>query len=163
MTLPTLSHPISLSILWKAVTYIVRNSPCLKTDHQSNRNVFVKPTSWNKIKVHRKLKTTLILIRQCKKWTAWYYFCRNLNRWPNRLRTTHNGRDVRACRWRRKGDQVLKSKYVLLTVALFCVTDCALVLGELILDLHKVKGKMKGPKPKIFDFRFWCLLICLVL
>lgn len=44
-------------------------------------------------------------------------------------------------RWRRKGDKVLKSKYVLLTVALFCVTDCALVLGELILDLHKVKGQ----------------------
>ncbi|XP_070198976.1 uncharacterized protein [Littorina saxatilis] len=47
-------------------------------------------------------------------------------------------------KWRRKGDQVLKSKYVLLTVALFCVTDCALVLGELILDLHKVKGTLES-------------------
>ena len=43
---------------------------------------------------------------------------------------------------------MLKSKYVLLTVALFCVTDCALVLGELILDLHKVKGTIKGPVPR---------------
>ncbi|XP_069131680.1 uncharacterized protein [Argopecten irradians] len=42
-------------------------------------------------------------------------------------------------RWRRKGNQFFKSKYMLLTVVLLCITDCALVLGELTLDLHKVK------------------------
>ncbi|XP_021353072.1 uncharacterized protein LOC110450124 isoform X2 [Mizuhopecten yessoensis] len=42
-------------------------------------------------------------------------------------------------RWRRKGYQFFKSKYMLLTVVVLCITDCALVLGELTLDLHKVK------------------------
>ncbi|KAI8783554.1 hypothetical protein BgiBS90_015170, partial [Biomphalaria glabrata] len=41
--------------------------------------------------------------------------------------------------WRRNGEKILKNKYTLLTVALFCVTECALILGELILDLRKVK------------------------
>ncbi|XP_059178887.1 uncharacterized protein LOC131958020 [Physella acuta] len=42
-------------------------------------------------------------------------------------------------KWRRNGEKVLKNKYTLLTVALFCVTECALILGELFLDLQKVK------------------------
>ncbi|KAK3577940.1 hypothetical protein CHS0354_020818 [Potamilus streckersoni] len=46
-------------------------------------------------------------------------------------------------RWRRNGDKILKSKYMLLTVVILCVTDCALVLGELTLDLHKVKVSLE--------------------
>ena len=43
-------------------------------------------------------------------------------------------------RLRREGDKIFKSKYMLLIVVILCITDCALVLGELTLDLHKVKG-----------------------
>ncbi|KAH9505434.1 Cullin-1, partial [Bulinus truncatus] len=46
-------------------------------------------------------------------------------------------------KWRRNGEKMLKNKYTLLTVALFCVTECALILGELILDLHKVKDVLE--------------------
>lgn len=42
-------------------------------------------------------------------------------------------------RWRRKGYSFFKSKAVLLTVVILCIVDCALVLGELTLDLYKVK------------------------
>nr|KAG5685550.1 hypothetical protein BaRGS_001973 [Batillaria attramentaria] len=56
-------------------------------------------------------------------------------------------------KWRRKGEKALKSKYVLLTVALFCVTDCALVLGELILDLHRVKDTLETSEQAIQDFK----------
>ncbi|XP_046561370.1 uncharacterized protein LOC124270375 [Haliotis rubra] len=55
-------------------------------------------------------------------------------------------------RWRRDGERILKSKYMLLTVVLFCVTDCALVLGELILDLHKVKDSLERSEGKISEF-----------
>ena len=54
---------------------------------------------------------------------------------------TYNYDLVPPSRWRHKGEMILKNKYMLLTVALFCVTECALILGELILDLHKVKGQ----------------------
>ncbi|KAK3103025.1 hypothetical protein FSP39_015846, partial [Pinctada imbricata] len=40
---------------------------------------------------------------------------------------------------RRKGYNFFKSKAVLLTVVIMCILDCALVLGELTLDLYKVK------------------------
>ncbi|KAL8614172.1 hypothetical protein ACOMHN_026389 [Nucella lapillus] len=56
-------------------------------------------------------------------------------------------------KWRRRGDKALKSKYMLLTVALFCVTDCALVLGELILDLHKVKDTLETSERVIYEFK----------
>ncbi|XP_052797344.1 uncharacterized protein LOC128229627 [Mya arenaria] len=46
-------------------------------------------------------------------------------------------------RWRRKGDMVFKSKHMLLTVVLLCIVDCALVLGELALDLYKVKASLE--------------------
>lgn len=49
---------------------------------------------------------------------------------------------VSVCRWRRKGYSFFKSKAVLLTVVILCIVDCALVLGELTLDLYKVKGKL---------------------
>ncbi|XP_022300884.2 uncharacterized protein LOC111109086 isoform X1 [Crassostrea virginica] len=42
-------------------------------------------------------------------------------------------------RWRRKGYSFFKSKAVLMTVVCLCIVDCALVLGELTLDLYKVK------------------------
>ncbi|GFS15682.1 voltage-gated hydrogen channel 1 [Elysia marginata] len=47
---------------------------------------------------------------------------------------------------------ILKNKYMLLTVALFCVTECALILGELILDLHKVKDVLEEQEKASFDF-----------
>ncbi|XP_076449988.1 uncharacterized protein LOC143286331 [Babylonia areolata] len=56
-------------------------------------------------------------------------------------------------KWRRKGDKALKSKYALLTVALFCVTDCALVLGELILDLHRVKDTLETTERTMDEFK----------
>lgn len=31
---------------------------------------------------------------------------------------------------------------MLLTLVILCIVDCALVLGELTLDLYKVKGKV---------------------
>lgn len=40
---------------------------------------------------------------------------------------------------RRKGYDFFKSKYMLLTLVILCIVDCALVLGELTLDLYKVK------------------------
>ena len=43
-------------------------------------------------------------------------------------------------RLRLEGDKIFKSKYMLLIVVILCILDCALVLGELTLDLHKVKG-----------------------
>ena len=48
-----------------------------------------------------------------------------------------------SCRWRRKGYSFFKSKAVLMTVVCLCIVDCALVLGELTLDLYKVKGKKR--------------------
>ena len=45
------------------------------------------------------------------------------------------------CRIRRRGYKFFKSKYMLLALVTLCILDCALVLGELILDLYKVKGK----------------------
>ncbi|KAH3888162.1 uncharacterized protein LOC127845958 [Dreissena polymorpha] len=45
-------------------------------------------------------------------------------------------------RWRRKGDAIFKSKHVLLAVVIMCIADCALVLGELALDLYKVKATL---------------------
>ncbi|XP_041367457.1 uncharacterized protein LOC121382048 [Gigantopelta aegis] len=55
-------------------------------------------------------------------------------------------------RWRRDGEKILKSKYMLLTVVLFCVTDCALVLGELILDLHKVRDTLENSEQMVETF-----------
>ncbi|XP_045174776.2 uncharacterized protein LOC123536056 [Mercenaria mercenaria] len=46
-------------------------------------------------------------------------------------------------RWRRTGDKIFKSKHVLLTVVILCIVDCALVLGELALDLYKVKATLE--------------------
>lgn len=43
-------------------------------------------------------------------------------------------------RWRRKGGKLLLSKYMLLFIVVLNIIDCTLVLGELILDLHHVKG-----------------------
>ncbi|XP_071182173.1 uncharacterized protein [Mytilus edulis] len=40
---------------------------------------------------------------------------------------------------RRRGYEFFKSKYMLLTLVILCILDCALVLGELTLDLYKVK------------------------
>lgn len=44
-------------------------------------------------------------------------------------------------RLRRKGGKMLLSKYTLLFIVALNILDCALVLGELILDLHHVKGE----------------------
>lgn len=40
---------------------------------------------------------------------------------------------------RRRGYEFFKSKYMLLALVTLCILDCALVLGELTLDLYKVK------------------------
>ena len=45
------------------------------------------------------------------------------------------------CRLRRKGGKWILNKYVLLFIVVLNIIDCALVLGELILDLHHVKSK----------------------
>ncbi|XP_045176222.2 uncharacterized protein LOC123536823 [Mercenaria mercenaria] len=42
-------------------------------------------------------------------------------------------------KWRRKCGKLLLSKYILLFIVVLNIIDCALVLGELILDLHHVK------------------------
>ncbi|XP_052799460.1 uncharacterized protein LOC128231081 [Mya arenaria] len=42
-------------------------------------------------------------------------------------------------KWRRRGGKLLLNKYVLLVIVVLNIIDCALVLGELILDLHHVK------------------------
>lgn len=44
-------------------------------------------------------------------------------------------------RWRYRGSKVLRSKYVLLMIVLLNIVDCALVLGELVLDLNHVKSR----------------------
>jgi len=46
-------------------------------------------------------------------------------------------------RLRRDGGKFLLNKYVLLVIVVLNIIDCALVLGELILDLHHVKGPHK--------------------
>lgn len=46
-------------------------------------------------------------------------------------------------RWRRKCGKLLLNNYLLLFVVVINIIDCALVLGELIFDLHHVKGKIE--------------------
>lgn len=46
-------------------------------------------------------------------------------------------------RLRRTGDKIFKSKHMLITVVILCIVDCALVLGELALDLYKVKATLE--------------------
>lgn len=53
-------------------------------------------------------------------------------------------------RWRRQGDTVFKSKHMLLTVVILCIVDCALVLGELALDLYKVKATLEGSEKFVY-------------
>ena len=67
-------------------------------------------------------------------------------------RFSHNEAHLSLFRLRREGDKIFKSKYMLLTVVILCILDCALVLGELTLDLHKVKGI--EPHFEILSFRF---------
>ncbi|KAK6191871.1 hypothetical protein SNE40_003451 [Patella caerulea] len=55
-------------------------------------------------------------------------------------------------RWRREGEKILRSKYMLLAVVLLCVVDCALVLGELILDLYKVRNTLQSSKNEMEGF-----------
>lgn len=47
-----------------------------------------------------------------------------------------------SARLRRKGEMFFHSRFVILTVVILCVLDCALVLGELILDLHSVRDTL---------------------
>ena len=44
-------------------------------------------------------------------------------------------------RARRLGEIILHSKIVLMLVVIINLLDCCLVLGELILDIHYIKGK----------------------
>lgn len=44
-------------------------------------------------------------------------------------------------RLRNSGAKILRSKRVLLLIVVLNVLDCVLVLGELLLDIHFVKGK----------------------
>ncbi|CAI9725237.1 Hypothetical predicted protein [Octopus vulgaris] len=48
-----------------------------------------------------------------------------------------------SARLRRKGEMFFHSRFVILTVVILCVLDCALVLGELILDLHSVRDTLQ--------------------
>ncbi|GAB1599919.1 uncharacterized protein LOC115214246 isoform X4 [Argonauta hians] len=48
-----------------------------------------------------------------------------------------------SARLRRKGQMFFHSRFVILTVVILCVLDCALVLGELILDLHSVRDTLQ--------------------
>jgi len=43
---------------------------------------------------------------------------------------------------------------MLLTVVILCIVDCALVLGELALDLYKVKGKSHVKQYTSFKITF---------
>lgn len=59
---------------------------------------------------------------------------KELTRWNNRNTT------FLRFRFRHKGALVLHSKHVLLLVVILNLVDCSLVLSELILDIHYVKG-----------------------
>ncbi|XP_053385066.1 uncharacterized protein LOC123536889 [Mercenaria mercenaria] len=48
-------------------------------------------------------------------------------------------RDKKVARLRLKGERMLHSKFVLLTIVVLNLVDCALVLGELILDIHFIR------------------------
>ncbi|XP_060608296.1 uncharacterized protein LOC132760342 [Ruditapes philippinarum] len=48
-------------------------------------------------------------------------------------------RDRKVARLRLKGERMLHSKFVLLSVVVLNLIDCALVLGELILDIHFIR------------------------
>ena len=47
---------------------------------------------------------------------------------------------ILCCRARRLGEIILHSKHILLIVVVVNLLDCCLVLGELILDIHFIKG-----------------------
>ncbi|ESO91547.1 hypothetical protein LOTGIDRAFT_163270 [Lottia gigantea] len=42
-------------------------------------------------------------------------------------------------RFRKRGEKILHSKYIVICVIFLTISDCALVIGELILDLYSVK------------------------
>ncbi|XP_046373431.1 uncharacterized protein LOC124146915 isoform X1 [Haliotis rufescens] len=46
-------------------------------------------------------------------------------------------------RFRKKGEKILHSKYIVIFVIILTITDCALVIGELILDLYSVKKTLR--------------------
>nr|KAG5700304.1 hypothetical protein BaRGS_002650 [Batillaria attramentaria] len=41
--------------------------------------------------------------------------------------------------YRKKGEKFLHSKYIVIVVIILTITDCSLVIAELILDLYSVK------------------------
>lgn len=50
-------------------------------------------------------------------------------------------------RFRKKGEKILHSKYIVICVIILTITDCALVIAELILDLYSVKSKYSSLSP----------------
>ncbi|CAL1540013.1 unnamed protein product, partial [Lymnaea stagnalis] len=55
-------------------------------------------------------------------------------------------------RLRKRGEKLLHSKYVVILVIILTITDCALVIAELILDLYSVKKTLSATENQTFKF-----------
>ncbi|KAK6972654.1 voltage-gated hydrogen channel 1, partial [Biomphalaria glabrata] len=55
-------------------------------------------------------------------------------------------------RLRKRGEKILHSKYVVILVIILTITDCALVIAELILDLYSVKKTLSATENQTFSF-----------
>ncbi|XP_076450385.1 uncharacterized protein LOC143286633 [Babylonia areolata] len=55
-------------------------------------------------------------------------------------------------RYRKKGEKILHSKYIIIVVIILTITDCALVIAELILDLYSVKKTLAQSERRVETF-----------